>query len=134
MEKYADEVLGRFLNPYLNHKLLSIALNSISKFKARVLPSIKDYTAKTKKVPTVLSFSFAALYTFYKTAGDKVSDDGEYLSEIAKIDDISAFMKSKTLWGEDLTQINGFEKAVKAHYASIAQNGMKAAVEALVNG
>ena len=134
LEKYADEVLGRFLNPYLNHKLLSIALNSISKFKARVLPSIKDDVAKTKKAPTVLSFSFAALYTFYKTAGDKVNDDAEYLSEIAKIDDISAFMKSKKLWGEDLTQIAGFEKAVKQHYASITENGMKAAVEALVNG
>ena len=43
LNEYALDVIERFKNPYLNHKLLSISLNSISKFKTRVLPSIKDY-------------------------------------------------------------------------------------------
>ncbi len=133
LEKYADEVIGRFFNPFLNHKLLSIALNSISKFKARVLPSIKDYSKKFGKAPNVLSFSLAALYEFYNTAGNAVNDEKEYLDEIAKTNDISAFMKNKTLWGEDLTEISGFENAVKAHFAAIAKKGVKIALKELVN-
>lgn len=133
LEKYADEVIGRFFNPFLNHKLLSIALNSVSKFKARVLPSIKDYAEKFGKAPNVLSFSLAALYAFYKTAGDKVSDELSYLNEIAATDNISAFMKNKNLWGEDLTGIAGFQKAVVAHDKAITEKGVKKALEELVN-
>ena len=134
LEKYAEEVIGRFFNPFLNHKLLSIALNSVSKFKARVLPSIKDYSVKFGKAPNILSFSFAALFAFYKTAGNAVNDEESYLKEISAINDISDFMKNAVLWGEDLTNIHGFESAVRAHYKAITEKGMKKAIEELVNG
>ena len=98
--KYADDVLTRFANPYIKHYLSSIALNSVSKFKVRVLPSILEYIKRFDKMPETLIFSFAKLIDFYKT--DMTNDDA----------DITAFMKSATvdeilanekLWGEDIS-------------------------------
>jgi tagaturonate reductase len=65
LTQYADDVLERFANPYIRHLLLSITLNSVSKFKTRVLPSITSYLKKKGSVPPALSFSLAALIAFY---------------------------------------------------------------------
>jgi len=72
---YADGVLTRFANPYIKHYLSSIALNSVSKFKVRVLPSILEYIKRYQKMPEALLFSFAKLIEFYKT--DMTNDDAE---------------------------------------------------------
>ncbi len=63
---FAKAVLDRFANPYNKHYLLSISLNSVSKFKTRVLPSIKDYIKRKNELPKVLTFSMAALLAFYR--------------------------------------------------------------------
>lgn len=55
----------RFANPYIDHRLLDIALNSVSKWRARVLPSVTAYLEKTGRLPVRLTFSFAALCAFY---------------------------------------------------------------------
>ncbi len=98
--EYADNVITRFSNPYIRHMLISIALNSVSKFKVRVLPSILEYIKRYDKMPETLIFSFAKLIDFYMT--DMTNDDP----------DVTAFMKSATvgeilanekLWGEDLS-------------------------------
>lgn len=98
--EYADNVITRFSNPYIKHMLISIALNSVSKFKVRVLPSILEYIKRYDKMPETLLFSFAKLIDFYMT--DMTNDDA----------DVTAFMKNATvgeilanqkLWGEDLS-------------------------------
>ncbi|MDR0378050.1 MAG: tagaturonate reductase [Spirochaetaceae bacterium] len=66
LTQYANDVLERFANPYIKHRILSIALNSVSKFKTRVLPSLTGYYRKTGQLPPVLTFSLAALIAFYK--------------------------------------------------------------------
>lgn len=100
--EYADNVLKRFANPYIKHYLSSIALNSVSKFKVRVLPSITEYIKRYNKMPETLLFSFAKLIDFYRT--DMTNDDK----------DITAFMKTATvreilanekLWDEDLSYL-----------------------------
>ncbi len=68
---FAKSVMERFENPYLNHKLLDISLNSVSKWRARDLPTLKD----SKKFPTCLVFSLAALLAFDTIAEDI---DGQY--------------------------------------------------------
>ena len=97
---YAGSVLERFGNPYIKHYLSAIALNSVSKFKVRVLPSILEYIKRFNKMPETLLFAFAKLIEFYKT--DMTSDDA----------DVVAFMKSAStadilantaLWGTDLS-------------------------------
>lgn len=71
--QYAHSVLERFNNPYLHHKLSSIALNSFDKFKVRVIPSILMYQTKYKKLPQYLMQAFDAFYEFYQT--QSVQDD-----------------------------------------------------------
>ncbi len=63
---FADSVLERFQNPFIHHQWADIALNSVSKFKTRCLPSIIDYAAEKRTAPPLLSFSLAALMVFYK--------------------------------------------------------------------
>ena len=125
---FAKSVKERFLNPYLNHQLTSIALNSISKWKARVLPSFKDYYEKYGKIPENLTKGFACLMALYKitTKGDdgkyyaklpsriiETKDDEKYLEYFANGGCVIEFMKDESVWGEDLTKYEGFAAAVK---------------------
>lgn len=142
LKEYALDVIERFKNPFLNHKLLSISLNSISKFKARVLVSIKDYIEKFGKSPQILSFSLAALLEFYKQGADKfVNDEKFYIEEVKSIiqkynddkDIVHAFLNSKILWEEDLTALKGLEDAVGGFYTAIQQKGIKAVIKEISN-
>ena len=65
IDKYASAVLERFRNPFIKHYLISITLNSISKFKVRVLPSILKYFEKNGKLPIVTVFALASMIRFY---------------------------------------------------------------------
>ncbi len=123
LKEFANSVLERFANPYIRHELLSISLNSISKFKVRVLPSLLGYIQVRGKLPNNLVKSLAALILFYK---------GEYNGETIPLSDteeVLDFMKdawkdnnketavkkilsNKKFWDQDLTKIDGFEKAV----------------------
>ena len=57
---FGKAVLERFSNPFIKHQLLSIALNSVSKFQVRVLPTILEYKEKYGAYPPALTFSMAA--------------------------------------------------------------------------
>ncbi len=98
--EYAEGVIGRFANPYIKHYLSSIALNSVSKFKVRVLPSILEYVKRYNKMPETLLFSFAKLIDFYKT--DMTNDDAEVV-EFMKTHGVKEILANDKLWGEDLT-------------------------------
>ncbi len=97
---YAENVMIRFSNPYIKHFLSSIALNSVSKFKVRVLPSILEYNKRFGKLPETLTFSLAKLIEFYRT--DMTNDDPEVVAfmKTASVDEILANTK---LWGEDIS-------------------------------
>lgn len=127
--EFAESVKERFLNPYLNHELTSIALNSIDKWKARVLPSFKDYYEKNGKVPENLTKGFASIMAAYKVAkkGEdgkyyaelpartvEIKDDEKYLEYFANGGCVIKFMQDESVWGEDLTEYAGFAEAVKA--------------------
>ncbi|NLN81570.1 MAG: tagaturonate reductase [Clostridiales bacterium] len=97
---YADSVLQRFANPYIKHYLSSIALNSVSKFKVRVLPSILEYIKRKGQTPPTLIKGFGALIRFYKTG--EPNDDPEIISFMknAPLDEI---LGNTGLWDYDLT-------------------------------
>lgn len=99
---YAENVLKRFSNPYIKHYLSSIALNSVSKFKVRVLPSIKEYIKRFDKMPENLIFSFAKLIEFYKT--DMANDDKDIM-EFMKNSSVKEILSNKKLWDEDLSNL-----------------------------
>ncbi len=97
---YAENVMIRFSNPYIKHFLSSIALNSVSKFKVRVLPSILEYNKRFGRLPEALTFSLAKLIQFYRT--DMTNDDPDVVAfmKTASVDEILA---KAELWGEDIS-------------------------------
>ena len=159
LKQYAEDVLERFANPYIKHFLLSITLNSVSKFKTRDLPSLIDYIKKNGSVPAALTFSLAALIAFYEAneiingemAGTRngspyaIKDDLPILKRFATLysgDDEPAakaarlareVLSDSSWWGEDLTQYQGLEKAVRHGLETIWTKGMKEALEQVCN-
>ena len=130
---FADSVKERFMNPYLNHQLLSISLNSISKWRARVLPSFKDYYQTHGVIPKYLTIGFSylmALYSKIEKSGDQyevklanrtvtLQDDKPYLDYFAAKKCVKGFMSDAKIWGEDLTAYAGFADAVTSNVKSI---------------
>lgn len=124
--EFANSVSQRFLNPFLNHQLTSIALNSISKWSARNLPSFKDYYAKHGVIPTYLTIGFSYLIALYKKAEKadgkyfaklsnrviELKDDEKYLDYFANNRPIDEFLSNSNVWGEDLSLYKGFVKTV----------------------
>lgn len=96
---YANSVIERFANPYIKHYLSSIALNSVSKFKVRVLPSILEYIKRYNKMPKTLLFSFAKLIAFYKT--DMTNDDQDVV-KFMKTASVREILSNEKLWDQNL--------------------------------
>lgn len=99
---YANNVFERFSNPYIKHMCSSIALNSVSKFKVRVLPSILEYIKRKGEMPKRLLFSFARLIEFYKT--DMPNDDKDVM-KFMKESEAKTILSNEKLWGEDLSYL-----------------------------
>ena len=97
---YAENVLTRFSNPYIKHYLSSIALNSVSKFKVRVLPSILEYHKRFGKLPESLTFSLAKLIEFYRT---DMTNDAPDVVEFMKKASVAGILANTTLWDTDLS-------------------------------
>ena len=102
LKQYADDVITRFANPYIKHYLSSIALNSVSKFKVRVLPSITEYIKRFNKMPETLIFSFAKLIEFYRT--DMTNDDAD-ITEFMKKSSVKEILANEKLWDADLSYL-----------------------------
>lgn len=124
LAQFANDVIERFQNPFIKHELISIALNSISKFKVRVLPSILEYKRRTGNLPEGLLYSLASLIRFYKGEwhGESIplNDSAEILEffrETWKESDLKVIvwktLSNESFWGLDLTKIDGLELQVK---------------------
>jgi len=158
LTEFADSVVERFQNPYIKHYLISILLNSSSKYKTRVLPSILEYRKLNGKLPEKLTFSMAALIAVYKdgivegTAMKARREKGEFTMK----DDLPALeffeetwkafdgskesavkvaekvLANTAMWGEDLNKVEGLAEKVGDYLYWIAKDGIKATVERLV--
>lgn len=98
--EYAENVLQRFSNPYIKHYLSSIALNSVSKFKVRVLPSILEYIKIMGEAPPTLTEAFGSLIKFYKIGSP--NDDPEVIS-FMQSESVESILRNANLWGQDLS-------------------------------
>lgn len=119
LARFADEVMERFGNPYIKHELSSIALNSVSKYKVRVLPSVLSYIQLKRELPKRLLYSLAALIKFYKGEGRPVNDTPEVIEFFKKawttnsaVNAAKLVLGNSGLWGQDLNQIEGLTKLV----------------------
>jgi len=137
LNSFADEIFDRFRNPFIVHNLSSIALNSISKFKVRVLPSILGYIKVHGKVPTNLTFAFASLIRFYKGTWNgenlPVQDNEAIVAKFAQIwtsNNYSQIAKEalsiEDYWGQDLTKVKNLNESIALALEEIDVNGMEA--------
>jgi len=129
---------------FIKHYLLSIALNSVSKFQVRVLPSILEYMKRYDRVPERLAFSFAALIAFYKGKRNNesialndspdnlalfkelwISHDGSKGS-IQRI--VRGVLGKKEIWKDDLNEKKELSGAVSDYLCQIEARGMEAAL------
>ena len=125
--KFAQDVLERFANPFVKHQLLSIALNSVSKFKARVLPTIIEYMDYTGRYPEALTFSLAALIAFYKT--DEANDSEEIMA-FMKTASVKEILLREDFWGQDLSFIL---EPVEKYFTIIQNEGMEQAYKEVLS-
>ena len=148
LKQFAGEVVNRFNNPYVDHALLAISLNSVSKWRARCMPSLLGYVEKTGKLPAHLTFSIAALMAFY--TGTEIRDkalighrDGqeynimddkavlEFFAANCEKDTktfVTSFLGNEDFFGQDLNKVPGLTDAVVAYLDDIKANGMRAAL------
>ena len=148
MTSFANSVIERYRNPFIRHELMSIALNSTTKFKTRLLPTLLDYVRIFGKLPEHLIFSFAAIIEFHKgKRGDQdiaLKDDPSYLAFWhrlwAEFDGDYLAMAKKVLaweeaWDMDMNTIHPeIAEKVASRLEDIDKNGMRDAVERFVNG
>lgn len=97
---YANDVFERFNNPYIKHLCASISLNSVSKFKVRVLPSLLEYKKRKGVLPEHLVFSLSKLIEFYKVGTPSDSPEIIKFMQEKSIDEILA---NTDFWGTDLS-------------------------------
>lgn len=124
---FGEAVLERFSNPFIKHQLLSIALNSVSKFRARVLPTILEYKEKFGNYPQALTFSLSALIAFYRT---DQANDGEEIMQFMKNASPAVILKRTDYWGTDLSEL--FPN-VEKWYKLIETEGMDQAYNAILH-
>ena len=145
--KFASDVLDRFMNPFVDHQVTSIMLNSFPKYQTRDLPGVKKYLERKGVLPAGLVFGLAAIITYYK--GGKRADG----TEIVPNDDPQIMALLKELWatgdtqkvvdgvlsakdliwlGEDLHDIKGLAELLKKDLDLIQEKGMKEAVKTIL--
>ena len=153
LEDFAQAVQDRFNNPFVNHELMSISLNSTSKWRARNMPTFLDYVKEKGELPPCLTTSFAAYVAFYSNDIQELNDKGlvcrrpkgnEYIvsddrwvlefyyahRNDSPEDLIHAVMTNTEMWGQDLTEVPGFEKEAVRILKQIREEGSLAAYKA----
>jgi len=143
--EFADAIIERFKNPYVKHYLMSISLNSMSKYKTRDLPSLTEYLKRKGELPKKLVFSLAALIEFYKgkrgTEDIKLEDDKDILELYkglwSQFDGTNEGLKNIVIsilgyeknWGMNLNEITNLTDEVTKYLISIEKLGMKEAIK-----
>jgi len=153
---FAEDVMERLANPFIKHNLISIALNSVSKYRVRVLPSLLEYRTAYRRIPPALTFSLAALLAFYRGTEIRdgsllgarangpyaVKDDGPVLEGFA--DQWRAYLRDpdpmalcrailvrSDFWGKDLAALPDLVESVSAHLSRILQIGVRQAIRSI---
>ena len=154
-ENFAAAVTDRFNNPFVDHLLMSISLNSTSKWKARNMPSFLEYIDKFGKLPKVLTMSLAAYIAFYSSKIVRREEDGlicvgpkgneykiqddawvlDFYYERKDADDASLVkdvLSNEKMWDRDLSKISGLYDEVLKDLTLIRENGAKEAYKSVL--
>ena len=150
LEEFAAAVQDRFNNPFVNHELMSISLNSTSKWRARNMPTFLDYVKEKGKLPPCLTLSLAAYIAFYSSDLQALDEKGLHArrpkgNEYVINDDrwaleffwnhrkdtpeelVHAVLTNEQMWGQDLSKVPGLEEATVKNLKLIREKGALAA-------
>lgn len=142
--QFADDVLERFVNPYVKHFVTSIMLNSFPKYRTRDLPGLKTYLKRFGVLPQGLVLGLAGIVTYYKGGkrGDVEIVPADDASTIAMLKELwesgdvrkvaEGVLGAEAIWGEDLNQVPGLADMLAEKLDLIQKKGMRAAVESIV--
>ena len=145
LEKFAHDVLERFNNPFVDHQVTSIMLNSFPKYQTRDLPGLKTYLQRKGELPKCLVLGLAAIITYYKggvreDGAEIVPNDSPEIMELLKSlwatgdtrKVAEGVLGAESIWGENLNEIPGLAAAVKADLDSIQEKGMLETVKSVL--
>ena len=146
LRKFASDVLERFNNPYVDHQVTSIMLNSFPKYETRDLPGVKTYLERKGELPKGLVFGLAAIITYYKggTRSDGAPIEPNDAPEIVSLlKDLWAtgdtqrvaegVLAEESIWHENLNKtVSGLTQLVKQYLDLIQQKGMLEAVKTIL--
>ncbi len=139
---FAEAVVNRFKNPYVKHFLMAISLNSMSKYRTRILPQLLNFNEKTGKLPKKLVFALASMMRFYKgeRCGEVIEtrDDahilemyksvwGEFDGDYTKV--VSQVLGMEDHWETDLNDVDGMTGLAAKYLELIDTVGMKEAIK-----
>jgi tagaturonate reductase len=134
LKEYARQVFERFSNPGITHELTSIALNSVSKFRTRLLPALLDYHHLTGKLPDHVVHTFGALVVFYRGTWkgqplpvndhpDVMKTMAAYWNNTSGEVDVHGMLANVALWGTDLNKVDhltdGLSEAISLIVAEV---------------
>ena len=146
LTSFAQAVLSRFRNPFIQHQLLSIALNGMTKYRTRILPQLLASQEKHKILPPRLTFALAALLAFYR--GERngeiypLQDDAHWLSRFSELWSgvrngelplgglVETVLADEEHWGRDLNTVPGLTAKVTEQLQAIEDRGMRDALAA----
>ena len=141
LKEFKEAVINRFKNPYVKHMLMDISLNSMAKYKSRILPQVLETYKRTGKLPKRLLFSLAALIRFYKGVrenGDTIQlrDDRHHLDMYEDLwqennyeNIVKYVLGLKSHWDIDLNSVDGMAELVTKYLENIDKNGVERALE-----
>lgn len=149
---YANTVMDRFRNPFLDHQWISITLQYSLKMKMRNIPLLLRHYTKTNQPPECMALGFAAYLLFMKGSKNESGTYSGQLNGKAYViqDDSAAWfadkwketnadrlvdevLSNKDLWGTDLSGLAGFADAVKNNLEFLMANGAAEALDQLVS-
>ena len=146
LQQFATDVLERFNNPYVDHQVTSIMLNSFPKYETRDLPGVKVYLERKGELPQGLVFGLAAIITYYK--GGKRADGApiepndapeivQLLKELWATGDTrkvaEGVLAAEYIWKENLNiTVPGLTELVKRYLDFIQEKGMYEAVKTIL--
>ncbi|GAA0365546.1 tagaturonate reductase [Bacillus horti] len=155
---FANATLERFLNPFNQHYLLDISLNSIFKWRTRILPSFMEFVQKNDTLPQALTFSLSALLAFYRPQRTEdgqvfgirleshtpypIRDSAEVTHSIEKLWQgeqqdlkytVQEFLSNEEFWGVNLAQIPALPETIQKHVEHILSHGIRSAIDTFLN-
>lgn len=148
--EFAEAVEDRFNNPFVNHELMSISLNSTSKWRARNMPSFIEYYHTQQRLPECLTMSLASYIAFYSSDIQRREEDGlicvrgkgnEYKvqddtwvldfyyahKDVEDAQLVRDVLTNVKMWGEDMTKVEGLEQKILENLTLIRTKGAEVA-------